>query len=220
LQLDRKDVGRSDEKVRPEILAHRMADELRQILLYFLLGRTPREVAVGLREAELRQRLHRFRAREGFRQEDRVGMAPAHFADQPLPERQRLCMRIIDPEDVNALFAPEQDDVAQRLPQRDAVGTIEIRIDDVFVFLRRVLGEFDRAVRPVLEPFRMLLQPGVIRRALHREIERDFHIVLAADADESAEVVKRAELRMHGVVAAVLVTNGVKAARVAGLGRE
>ena len=78
---------------------------------------------------------------------------------------------------LHALLDPEQHDVAQRLPQRDAVGAVEVRIDDVLVFLRRVLGVLDRAVGPPLEPFRMLLQPGMIRRALDREVERDLHAV-------------------------------------------
>ena len=76
------------------------------------------------------------------------GIALLHLVDQPLPERERLGVRVVDAEDADALLHPEQDDVAQRLPQRDAVGAIEVRVDDVLVFLRRVLGVLDRAVGP------------------------------------------------------------------------
>ena len=95
----------------------------------------------------------------------------------------------------HALLDPEQHDVAQRLPQRDAVGAIEIRIDDVLVFLRRVLGIADRAVGPALEPFRMLGQPGMIRRALDREIERHLHAVALAGFDEAPEIVRACRAR-------------------------
>ena len=44
----------------------------------------------------------------------------------------------------------------------------------------------------------------MIGRALHGEIERDLHAVLAAGRHETAEIVERAELRMDGVVAALL----------------
>jgi hypothetical protein len=37
-----------------------------------------------------------------------------------------------------------------------------VHVDDVLVFLRRVLGEPDRAVGAPLEPLRMLLDPGVV----------------------------------------------------------
>ena len=142
------------------------------------------------------------------------GIARLHLADQPFPERERLGVRIVDAEDADALLHPEQDDVAQRLPQRDAVGAVEIRIDDVLVFLRRVLGISDRAVGPALEPFRMLLQPGMIRRALDGEVERHLHVEAAAGVDEAAEIVERAELGMHRVVAALPAADRVGAARI------
>ena len=47
------------------------------------------------------------------------------------------------------------------------------------------------------------LQPGMIRRALDGEVERDLHAEAAAGVDEAAEIVERAELRMHRVVAAL-----------------
>ena len=180
----------------------------------------PGEVAVGLREAELGQRLHDLRPREGLGQEDHVGIARLDFVDQPFPERQRLGVRVVDAENPHALLDPEQHDVAQRLPQRDAVGAVEIRIDDVLVFLRRVLGVSDRAVGPPLEPFRMLLEPGMVGRALHGEVERDLHVRAAAGLDQAAEIVERAELRMDRVVAALPAADRVEAAGIVRAGLE
>ena len=71
-----------------------------------------------------------------------------------------------------------------------------------------------------LEPLRMLLEPRMVERALHREVERDLHVVLAAGIDQPAEVLERAQLRIHRVMAAVLVADRVEAAGIVGPGVE
>src|SRR5262249_43743958 len=53
LQLHRQDVGRGHEEVRAEIFLIRIAGDLAEVGLQLLLRRAPREVSVGLREAEL-----------------------------------------------------------------------------------------------------------------------------------------------------------------------
>ena len=63
----------------------------------------------------------------------------------------------------------------------------------------------------------MLFQPWMVGRALHGEIERDLHVVLPAGLHQPAEIVERAEFRMHCVVAAMLVADGIEAARIARL---
>src|SRR5580658_5264984 len=73
LQVERQDVRRVGEEVRAEIFALGIAGDLAEIGLQLLLAGAPREVRIGLAKAELRQRLHQLRPREGFRQEDRVG---------------------------------------------------------------------------------------------------------------------------------------------------
>src|SRR5581483_4797787 len=129
-------------------------------------------------------------------------------------EWERLGVRVVDAEYAHAMSNPKEHDIAQCLPERDAVIAGEVRIDDVLVFLRRVLGEFDRAVRPMTEPLGMRFQPWMVRRALHREIERDFHLVGVAGGDQPIEVVERAELGMHSVMPTLLVADGIKAARI------
>src|SRR5262249_693251 len=78
--------------------------------------------------------------------EQYVRVARLHLVDQPLPEREWLGVRIIDAEDADALLDPEQGDVAQLLPERNAVGAVEVRVDDVLIFLRRVLRIAGRSV--------------------------------------------------------------------------
>ena len=56
---------------------------------------------------------------------------------------------------------------------------------------------------PEDEPIGMLLDPRVVRRALDGEVERHFHALRVAGADEAAEVGERAELGMHRLVSAL-----------------
>src|SRR5207237_1038660 len=107
-------------------------------------------------------------------------------------------------------------DVAQRLPKALAIGTGEIGIDDILVFLRRVLGILDRTIGPPLEPVGVLREPGVIERALNGEIERDLHSMLGAGRDQAAEVIERAELGMDRVVAALGRADRIEASWIAG----
>ena len=159
LQVDRQDVGRVDEEVRPEIFALRIAGELAQIGLQLVLAGAPGEIGVGLGEAELASAFMTFGRVKASDRKITPGSTRLHLADQPFPERKRLGVRIVDPEDAHALRDPEQHDVAQRRPKPFGIGAVEIRVDDVLIFLRRVFGILDRAVGPALEPF------GMLRRA-------------------------------------------------------
>src|SRR3974390_2786383 len=147
LQLHRQDVRRCDEEIWPEIIALWIARDFVEIGLELVFARPPGEISVRLREAKFGEGLHHLRPGEGFRQEYHVGVPSAHLADKPLPERKRFGVGIVVAKDAYALIDPKQKDRAERHPQRDAVDVIEIRVDDVLVFLRRVFGEADRAVR-------------------------------------------------------------------------
>src|SRR3546814_13194920 len=102
-------------------------------------------------------------------------MPVLYRADQPFPERHRLGVGIVDPEDLDALLDPEQHDAQELLPQRLPMQAVEIDVDDVLVLLRRVFGISDRAVGPELKPLRGLLNPRMIRRALNAETQVDLH---------------------------------------------
>src|SRR5215475_2513290 len=87
LQMERKDVGRIDEEIRPEIFAFGITSDLAQVGLQFLLAGAPSEVGVGLAEAELGECLHDFGSGEGLGQKDDIWVDGLNFSDQPLPER-------------------------------------------------------------------------------------------------------------------------------------
>jgi len=175
----------------------------------------PGEVGVALREPGLRERRHHRRPRERLREEDHLGRAAADVGDQPLPERDRLRVRVVDAEDVDAVVDPVLDDVAERVPEATPVLAVEVDVVDVLVALGRILRVLERSVRAAVEPLRMLLQPRVVGRALDREVEGDLDAHLAAALDEPVEVVDRAERRIDRVVAAELGADRPRAARVA-----
>ncbi len=72
---------------------------------------------------------------------------------------------------------------------------VEVDVDDVLVFLRRVLGVLDGAVGPPVEPFRMLLDPGMVGRALDGEVERDLQPVLVRGRDQPREILEACRAR-------------------------
>src|SRR3546814_4284836 len=76
------------------------------------------------------------------------------------------------------------------------------------VLLRRILGELDGAVGAPVEPLRVLLDPGMVGRALDGEVEGDLQPVLGGRVRQAGEVVEVAELRMDRVVAAFLRADG------------
>ena len=190
--------------------------ELRHVLDQLLLRVAPGEVGVGLLEADLGELAHHLRPRERLGEEDHVRDGARYFADQPFPERERLGVRVVDAEDLARLARPRTAPCrAARARAREGRSPIEVDVDDVLVLLRRVLGELDAAVGPPVEPFRMLLDPGMIGRALDREIERDLQAMLVGGSDERAGS-RRASPSSGwiGVVAALRRADGVDAARI------
>src|SRR6516165_7852489 len=116
LQENWENVGCVGEKVRPEVFRRRVLCQLGQIFDQFRFGIAPSEVAIRLGEPDLGQGLLHLRAREGLRKEYRVRPARLDLADQPLPERQRFGVRIVDAKSPYPLADPEQDRVAQFVP--------------------------------------------------------------------------------------------------------
>ena len=137
--------------------------------------------------------------------------------EQPLPEHHRLGVRVVDAEHLDAVAHPEPHD-AQHLVGQALEVVVEVERVDVLVLLRRVLGVRDGAVGAGGEPLRVRLDPGVVGRALQREVERDLEPELVGLGDERVEVVDRAEVGVDGVVAAVLRADRPRRAGVA-LGR-
>ncbi len=85
-----------------------------------------------------------------------------HIGNQPFPKGRRFGVGIVDAKCGDALVDPEEDDAAHFLPETFPVGIGEVEWVDVFVALWRVLGVFDRAVGPDVEPVPMFLRPRMI----------------------------------------------------------
>lgn len=62
----------------------------------------------------------------------------------------------------------------------------------------------DRAVGADAEPLRVLTHPGVVRRALQRQVQRDLDAVVARLGDEVVEVLDAAEVGMDRVMTALV----------------
>jgi hypothetical protein len=132
-----------------------------EVVGQFALAVAPGEVGIALRESDLRQPLHHGRPRESLGQKNHFGRARPDIGNQPLPERHRLGVRIVDAKDPDALIHPPLHHVAQREPQRRlGIVGIEVEIDDVLVFLGWILGEAYRAVAAPAEPAGMLVSQG------------------------------------------------------------
>src|SRR5439155_11788135 len=121
--------------------------------------------------------------------------------------RERLRVRVVHPEDADALPDPVADDVSEREPELRPVGRLEVERVDVLVLLRRVLGVLDRAVRALAEPGRVLADEGVIGRGLERDVEGNGDPPALGRRDERPEVLERAEIRMDRRVAALGTTD-------------
>src|SRR5690606_6365261 len=152
-------------------------------------------------------------------------MSVTYFAQHPLPERQGLCMRVVDPENAYALVDPENHNVAQRTPEGGlswgtGQGTVKVRIDDVLVALRRILRILQSAVHPPIEPVGMLSQPGMIRRTLNGKIQRNLEPVLMSSRHQVPKIAQCAQLGVHLIVPPRLGTDGIGAARVARCGGQ
>src|SRR5262249_40870834 len=74
-----------------------------------------------------------------------------------------------------------------------------------------------RPIRPPAEPTGMLLEPGMVGRALDREVEGDLETVLGGRALQPAEVLDRPERRMDGIVPALGRPDRIRTAEVARL---
>ena len=172
LELLGEDVGGVGEEVGAEVV---LADvgQLADVLLELPARLLPGEVGVGLVEPGLGQRAHHRATGERLGQEDHVGVLGADLADHPLPEGQRLGVRVVDAEDLDAAIDPGEHDVQQRVPQGLPVLALEVDVVDVLVLLGRVLGVLQRAVGAAVKPLGVLGQPRVVGRALDREVDRD-----------------------------------------------
>src|SRR4029078_7924241 len=109
-------------------------------------------VCIRLTEAELRKAVHDLWSRKGFCQEEHFGMFPLDLADNPLPERKRFGMWIVDAKDCHARSSPVQKYAFELLPHPGPIVTFKIERIDVLILFRRVFGVLNGSVGPLLEP--------------------------------------------------------------------
>ena len=201
-------------RLPPHVLGRLALGQLGQVLGELPLGVPPGEVGVRLRVAPLGQPAHDLRAGERLGQEDRVGMPVPDFLDDPVPEPERLGVGVVDPEDRHAVADPVEEDVAELGPERLPVGALEVDGIDVLVLLGRVLGVLDRAVGPVPEPLGVLLDVGMVGRALEGDVQRDLDAQLAGLRHQAVEILDRPELGVDRLVPPLGAADGPGAARV------
>ena len=191
LQAFVQDVGRVDEQVRARVVG--VFDDLLAELGQLPLRGAPGEVGVGLGETQLGQPVEAGGPGERLGEEQHIGIGRLDLADQPRPEVGRLGVRVVDAKDLDAVADP-----VPHHPQHLVVeaGRVVVEVDrvDVLVLLRRVLRIGDGAVGQHGEPFRMLLGPRVVRRALQRQVQRHLQALVARGGDEVVEVLDRAQL--------------------------
>ena len=123
-------------------------------------------------------------------------------------------MRIIDPENVNALFDPKVEDVLQLGPERLPVLGLKIERINILVFFGRILGVLNGAVGPFAKPLRMLANVRVIRGALESDVERDFEATFAGAFYECAKIIEGTKFEVDRFVAAFGRADCPRAARI------
>src|ERR1035441_8031340 len=142
-------------------------------------------------------------------------MLALDLCDHPLPERKRLCVRIIDAENCYAQPGPVEEDALQLFPHPRPVFALKIKRVNVLILFRRILSILNRAIGPLLEPVLMLLHIWVVRRRLKRNVERNRKIQPHGLGNEALEVVDRSKIRMNLLVPTIIRPNGPRAAKIA-----
>jgi hypothetical protein len=215
-----QDVGRVGPGIGAEVVDAGRGRELGEVRLQLLFRVAPGEVGVALREAQLREPVHHLRPGEGFGQEDRVGVLALHFADDPLPEREGLGVRVVHAEDAHALPDPVVEHALEFGPEAAPVLALEVERVDVLVLLGRVLRVLHGAVGAPAEPVGVRLHVRVVGRALKGDVERDLQPVVGRAREQVPKVFFGAERRQDRLVPALGRADGPGAAHVVGAGLE
>ena len=209
-------LGRKYSQVFARVVQRQLAEILGQLLFRV----APGEIGIGLGEAQLGQPMHDFRTGEGLGKKNDVGEFGLDPADQPLPEAERLGVRIVDPENAHPLADPEIDDALEFAPQPLPVFALEIEGIDILVFLGRIFGVLDAAVRTMPEPLRMLAHVRMVRRTLESDVQGDRDSLFARRAHQPAEILAASQPGMDFAVSAVGRADGPETAGIAGSGVE
>ena len=189
-----------------------------QVLREFRFRVSPGEVRIGLCEPQLGEPVHDIRPRECFSQKNQIGMFFLKIANHPFPEIEGFRMRIIDAKDADTLFHPELNNGLEFLPQCAPLRRLKFEGIDVFILLGRIFRILHGTVRPLPEPFGMLLHIRMIRRTLVSKIESNVDANSFGHRNEAPEVFKRAEFRMDRFMSTVFAADSPRTAGVTRLG--
>ena len=177
---------------RPEGWAHEVRGvlgDLTQVVFDLRLGGPPREVGVGLIEADRPEGAHHCGARESLGEEERARVGGLDVGEHLLPERNGLRMRVVDAEDRDPVANPDLDDRPDRLVDPTRI-IVEVQRVDILVLLGWVLRVGDGAVGAGREPLGVLAHPGVVGGALEGEVQGDLQPKAARAGDKPIEVVE------------------------------
>src|SRR5215467_14464749 len=107
-------------------------------------------------------------------------------------------MGVIDAEDAYALSDPEADHALELLPQGLPVCCVEVKRINILIFLGRIFGVLHGAIRPPLEPLRVLLHIRMIGGTLEGNVESYLYAILLGCGAQALEIVQGPELWMDG----------------------
>ena len=123
-----------------------------------------------------------------------------HSGNQPFPEVCWLGVGVIHAECAHTMFDPVLHHAENFLVDALLI-VVEVQGVNVLVFLRWVFCIGNRAVRQHGEPFGVLCGPGVIRRALQRQVQGHLKTQLLGLGHQGVEILNGAQLRVYRIVA-------------------
>ena len=163
---------------------------------------SPGKIGVGLRKPQFRQPVHYFGASEGLSEKHHLRMSILQLPNHPLPERERLGVRVVHTEHANTVTDPMFKDALKLFPKIAPLLALEVERVDVLVLLGGIFRILDGAVRPALEPIGALRHVRMVRRTLESDVQGDGQTPPVRLFHQTVEVVNRAQLRVNRLVAA------------------
>ena len=100
------------QKLGREVFPDLCLSQFGQIIDQLSLRVSPREIGIGLAKSRFGETVHHLGPGEGLGKKDHSRVLLLDAFDQPLPEGERFGMGIVNAEDADAPFHPEEDDIS------------------------------------------------------------------------------------------------------------
>ena len=143
-----------------------------------------------------------------------------HCGNQFLPESHWLGMGIVHAEDLHPLLHPEEHYTDELTPEVLPIIAVEVDRVDVLILLWRIFSITNGAIRPLVKPIGMIFDVRVIRRAVDREIQRDFKTALLRLTHQPNKILNSAQRRLNRLVPTSLATDGPRRPHVILIGYQ